>query len=153
MLHIKYLNELLHFFQSVSAGPHHESAHLYQYHVNTAWHCVLTILNFFTRTSWNLIIQCRFLYFFTISKIAVLFRAGKELFMFARQKLWQEAGQAFALARSLHTIADDYVKASEQYVLPSANQLTRFALPSSSRSAQQLLRELKVISSILHPKM
>ena len=78
---------------------------------------------------------------------------GRSPFKFAQKKLWREAGEACLLAQCLHMMADEYVKASEQYVLPSANQLTRFALPSSSRSAQQLLRELKVISSILHPKM
>ena len=86
------------------------------------------------------------MYFITISKIADLFRAGKELFVFARRKLWQEAGQAFALARMLHTIADEYVKASEQFVLPSANQLTRCVLTRSNEETVKLRRALKVPS-------
>ena len=73
---------------------------------------------------------------------------GRSPFKFAQKKLWREAGEACLLAQCLHLMADEYVKASEKFVLPSANQLTRFALPSSSRSAHQLLRELKVISSI-----
>ena len=66
--------------------------------------------------------------------------------MFARKKLWREAGQAFALAQFLHTIADEYVKASEEHVLPFANRLTGYVLTMSEDKTVELRQALKVIN-------